>query len=269
MSDAAEVVKVEISKGGVMTVTLCDVENRNALGARLVGGVQDALAAANADPEVRVVVLTNEGNTFCAGANLKERSAANEAGREGKGDGGKAMGRFDTLLADIQVSPTPVIGKIKGHVVGGGNGLAASLDISIAVEDVKFGFTEVRLGVAPAIISVVCLPKLRPGDAMELFLRGNRFSAARAAELGLINRAVPEDEIDAAVDEVIADLAKGGPQALGFCKRLVYEVPPMGQKEAFEWTARLSGELFQGEEAAEGMKAFIQKRKAAWIPDDD
>ena len=86
MSDAAEVVKVEISKGGVMTVTLCDVENRNALGARLVGGIQDALAAANADPEVRVVVLTNEGNTFCAGANLKERSAANEAGREGKGD---------------------------------------------------------------------------------------------------------------------------------------------------------------------------------------
>ncbi len=267
MSDAAEIVKVETSKGGVMTVTLCDVENRNALGAKLVGGIQTALESANADQNVRVVVLTNEGNTFCAGANLKERSAANEAGEEGAG--GKAMGRFDTLLADIQTSPTPVIGKIKGHVVGGGNGLAAALDISIASEESKFGFTEVRLGVAPAIISVVCLPKLRPGDAMELFLRGNRFTAARAAELGLINRAVPADELDAAVDEVIADLAKGGPNALGYCKRLVYEVPPMGQKEAFEWTARLSGELFQGEEAAEGMKAFIQKRKAAWIPDED
>ena len=265
MQDANEVVKVETS-GGVMTVTLCDLENRNALGARLVGGIQSALDTANADPAVRAVVLSNEGNTFCAGANLKERSAAN-ASQSGKG--AKAMGRFDTLLADIQTLATPVIGKIKGHVVGGGNGLAAALDISIAVEDVKFGFSEVRLGVAPAIISVVCLPKLRPGDAMELFLRGNRFSATRAAELGLINRAVPADRIDAAVEEVLADLRKGGPQALGFCKRLVYEVPPMGQKEAFEWTSRLSGELFQGEEAAEGMKAFLQKRKAAWIPDED
>lgn len=264
MSDASDIVKVE-TNAGVTTVTLCDVENRNALGGALVAGIQSALAAANADPEVRVVVLTNEGNTFCAGANLKERSAANRAGS----GGGKAMGRFDALLADIQASPTPVIGKIKGHVVGGGNGLAAALDISIAVEDAKFGFTEVRLGVAPAIISVVCLPKLRPGDAMELFLRGNRIPAARAAELGLINRAVPAGEIDAAVDEILADLRKGGPNALGFCKRLVYEVPAMSQKEAFEWTSRLSGELFQSEEAAEGMKAFIEKRKAAWIPDED
>ena len=110
-------------------------------------------------------------------------------------------------------------------MVGGGNGLAAALDISIAADDVKFGFTEVRLGVAPAIISVVCLPKMRPGEAMEAFLRGHRFSAARAAELGLINRAVPKSELDAAVEEVLADLRKGGPRALGFAKRLVHEVP--------------------------------------------
>ncbi|MFB0978607.1 MAG: enoyl-CoA hydratase-related protein, partial [Myxococcota bacterium] len=106
--------------------------------------------------------------------------------------------------------------KIKGHCVGGGHGLAAALDISIAVEDVKFGFTEVRLGVAPAIISVVCLPKMRPGDAMEAFLRGNRFSGKRAAELGLINRAVPADQIDDEVEAILADLRKGGPNALGF-----------------------------------------------------
>ncbi len=177
------------------------------------------------------------------------------------------MGGFDALLSEIQTSPTPVIGKIKGHVVGGGNGLAAALDISIAAEDVKFGFTEVRLGVAPAIISVVCLPKMRQGEAMEAFLRGQRFSATRAAELGLINRAVPAEELDAAVKEVLGDLRKGGPNALGFCKRLVYEVPQMGQKEAIQWTARLSGELFKSEEAAEGMKAFLQKRKAAWAED--
>jgi methylglutaconyl-CoA hydratase len=161
-----------------------------------------------------------------------------------------------------------VIGKIRGHVVGGGNGLAAALDIAIASEDVKFGFTEVRLGVAPAIISVVCLPKMRRGDAMEAFLRGNRFPAAKAAEYGLISRAVPTDELDAAVDEVLADLRLGGPEALGFAKRLVYEVPTMEQKEAFAWTSKLSAGLFKGEEAAAGMKAFLKREKPPWVGAD-
>ncbi len=167
-------VKVETS-GDVMTATLADVEHRNALGAALIQGLRDALAAANADSSIRALVVTNEGTTFCAGANLKERSS------------GEAMasnsGGFEMLLHEIQNSATPVIGRIAGHVVGGGNGLAAALDISIAADDVKFGFSEVRLGVAPAIISVVCLPKMRPGEAMEVYLRGHRFPAARAAEL--------------------------------------------------------------------------------------
>jgi methylglutaconyl-CoA hydratase len=241
---------------GVMTATLADVDNRNALGNALVGGLLEAVAAANADPAVRALVVTNEGSTFCAGANLKERASAPGA----KG----GMGSFEDLLVAIQRSPTPIVGRIAGHVVGGGNGLAAALDVSIAADDVQFGFTEVRLGVAPAIISVVCLPKMRRGEAMEAFLRGNRFSAARAAELGLINRAVPRDALDAAVEEVLADLRRGGPQALGFAKSLVYEVPRMETREALRWTGELSGRLFAGEEAAEGMKAFLQKRKPSW-----
>jgi methylglutaconyl-CoA hydratase len=162
-----------------------------------------------------------------------------------------------------------VIGRIAGHAVGGGVGLACALDISIAADDVKFGFTEVRLGVAPAIISVVCLPKMRSGEAMEAFLRGNRFPAARAAELGLISRAVPKEELDAAVAEVIADLRLGGPNALGFAKRLVYEVPAMEEKEAFAWTADLSGRLFRGDEAAAGMKAFLKRERPPWAADED
>jgi methylglutaconyl-CoA hydratase len=246
---------------GVMTVTLADVENRNALGAGLLTGLHDAIVAANADDTVRAVVVTNEGNTFCAGANLKERSGAS-------GSGAASIG-FDQLLHAIQTSPTPIIGRIAGHVVGGGNGLASALDISIAAEDVKFGFTEVRLGVVPAIISVVCLPKMRRGEAMEAFLRGNRFPASRAAELGLINRAVPAAELDAAVEEVLADLRKGGPNALGFAKQLVYEVPALGQKDAFQWTTRLSNDLFKSEEAAAGMKAFLKKQPAPWAGDAD
>lgn len=254
------VVRSEIA-GGILTVTLADVDNRNALGAAVVNGLHDALAEANADAAIRALVVTNEGNTFCAGANLKEQSGASPGLRPKVG--------FDQLLAEIQASPTPVVGKIRGHVVGGGNGLAAALDIAIAQDDVKFGFTEVRLGVAPAIISVVCLPKMRTGEAMEAFLRGNRFSAAQAAAYGLISRAVPADELDAAVDEVLADLCLGGPEALGAAKRLVYEVPAMETAEAFAWTADLSQRLFKGDEAAAGMRAFLKREKPPWAPDGD
>ncbi|NNL66348.1 MAG: enoyl-CoA hydratase, partial [Myxococcales bacterium] len=128
----------------------------------------------------------------------------------------------------------------------------------------EFGFTEVRLGVVPAIISVVCLPKMRRGEALEAFLRGNRFPAAKAAEYGLIARAVPADELDAAVDEVLADLRLGGPAALGFAKQLVYDVPEMAQKEAFAWAAELSQRLFKGDEAAAGMRAFLKREKPPW-----
>ena len=244
-----------------MTATLVDVENRNALGGALVRGLLDAVAAVNADATLRALVVTNEGSTFCAGANLKKRSAA------ARGSGG--AGGFEDLLAAIQTSPTPIVGRIAGHVVGGGNGLAAALDISIAADDVHFGFTEVRLGVAPAIISVVCLPKMRRGEALEAFLRGQRFSASRAAELGLINRAVPRDALDAAVHEVLADLRRGGPTALGVAKRLVYEVPALEQKEALRWASKLSAGLFAGAEAAEGMQAFLQKRKPSWAEGDE
>jgi methylglutaconyl-CoA hydratase len=254
-------VRIETA-GGVMTVTLADVDNRNALGAGILDGLHGAIVSANDDPSIRAVVVTNDGNTFCAGANLKAQSAGGAAARPSV--------TFEALLHAIQTSPTPIVGKIAGHVVGGGNGLAAALDISIAAEDVKFGFSEVRLGVAPAIISVVCLPKMRPGEAMEAFLRGHRFPASRAAELGLINRAVPAEELDAAVEEVLADLRKGGPNALGEAKRLVYEVPAMDQKEAFERTARLSAQLFRGDEAKEGMAAFLKRRPASWAePDPD
>jgi methylglutaconyl-CoA hydratase len=253
-------VRIEAADG-ILTVTLADVESRNALGAVVVNGLHDAIVRANADAAIRAMVVTNEGSTFCAGANLKEQSGAARGARPKLG--------FEGLLEMIQQSPTPIVGKIKGHVVGGGNGLAAALDIAIAQDDVKFGFTEVRLGVAPAIISVVCLPKMRRGEAMEAFLRGNRFPASKAAEYGLISRAVPADRLDAAVDEVLADLRLGGPDALGHAKSLVYQVPGMDQKEAFAWTADLSARLFKGEEAAAGMEAFLSREKPPWAPPED
>jgi methylglutaconyl-CoA hydratase len=148
-------------------------------------------------------------------------------------------------------------------------GLAAAMDISVAVDTAKFGFTEVRVGVAPAMISVLCLPKLREADARAAFLRGNRFPAVEAARIGLINRAVPAEELDAAVDEIVVDLLAGGPNAIAASKRLLAEVPGMPVDEAFAWTQRFSAELFTSDEAKEGMGAFLEKRPAAWVPKHD
>ena len=243
---------------GITTVTLADVDNKNALGFALVEGLRGAIAFANADPTVRAVVVTNEGNTFCAGANLKERSSDSEKTSDSNG--------FERLMVEIMESPTPVIAKIAGHVVGGGLGLAASMDIAVAADATKFGFTEVRLGVAPAMISVVCLPKMRKGEAMEAFLRGNRFPAAQAADLGLISRAVPRENLDAEVDAVLADVVRGGPSALAAAKALIRDVPAMPLDEAFRYTSKLSGDLFASDEAAAGMKAFLNREDAPWVP---
>ncbi len=248
------VVETELS-GGVLTVTLADEANRNALGARLVGELVDALDDADADPAVRVVVLTNRGRVFCAGADLSERASE---------DAPAAIRSPQELFGRFARSPKPYVGRIAGHCVAGGMGLAAAMDISIASEDAKFGFTEVRVGVAPAVISVVCLPKLRPADARAAFLRGSRFSAAEAAEMGLVNAAVPADRLDEEVDAVVTDLLAGGPGAIAAAKRLLAEVPSTPVDEAFRWTGELSAQLFATEEAREGMRAFLEKRPAAW-----
>ena len=239
---------------GIATITLNRPDNRNALTNELMNSLGDNLSAAMSDDAARLVVLTNVGNTFCAGADLKGGSS--EPARHSLVD----------ILVAMQDGPKPVVGKIAGHCTGGGNGLAAACDVSIAADDVFFAFTEVRIGVAPAIISVVCLPKLRRADAAELFLTGKRCPAPRAAEIGLINRAVPRDSLDDAVEELCNDLLAGGPNALASAKQLVYRVPSMDRTDAFTWTAKLSADLFASPEAADGMKAFRERSTPSWVP---
>jgi methylglutaconyl-CoA hydratase len=245
--------------GGVMTITLADTEHRNALGRQLTAELVAALDAADDDPGVRVVILTNSGSVFCAGANLAERSSDDPADAQSNLDPRALFGRF-------RHSPKPYVGRIAGHCVAGGMGLAAALDISVAVDHAKFGFTEVRVGVAPAMISVVCLPKMRLADAQAAFLRGHRFPAAEAVRMGLINSAVPADRLDDEVGAVVSDLLAGGPQAIAAAKQLTAVVPTMPEEEAFGWTAELSARLFAGNEAREGMTAFLEKRSAPWVP---
>jgi methylglutaconyl-CoA hydratase len=205
-------------------------------------------------------VLTNQGRVFCAGADLKEQSSRKAS---------SPAAALAEVFGRIVRSPKPFVGRIAGHAVAGGMGLAAALDISVALEDARFGFTEVRVGVAPAIISTICLPKMRKAEAADAFLRGNRFTGTEAARLGLINEAVAADQLDARVDAIVDDLLAGGPNALAATKQLLSRVPTMGFEAALEWTADLSAGLFASPEAAEGMTAYLQKRPPPWAPPDD
>jgi len=201
---------------------------------------------------VRAVVLTGAGPAFCAGADLKA------------GGIGAADNPFVEVLKTVWEFPKPIVGRINGHAFGGGVGLAAACDLTVAAESALFAFSEVRVGVIPAIISVLCVPKLGIQNAMWLFLTGERFSAARAVEVGLVHRAVPAAELDAAVEEVIGLVRLGGPNAVREAKQLVRRIPRLSLDDGFRWTAAKSGELFRSEEAAEGMQAFVQKRKPRW-----
>ncbi|MEM7095458.1 MAG: enoyl-CoA hydratase-related protein [Actinomycetota bacterium] len=250
-------VRTELS-AGVLRVTLADQEKRNALSRQLLAELNRAIDRAENDPEVRVAVLTNEGNTFCAGADLSERSDDDRPD-----DGGPNINVFER----IRMSPIPWVGRIDGHAIAGGLGLAAVTDISVALDTAKMGFSEVRIGVAPALISVICLPKMRQGEAIEAFLRGNRFTAVEGARLGLVNYAVSADELDAKVDEIVADLVLGGPNALGASKRLVRDVPSMSFGDAMAWAGPFSASLFDSEEGQQGMKAYLEKRTPPWVPE--
>jgi methylglutaconyl-CoA hydratase len=246
---------VEVSLSDhVMTISLNDEVRRNALSDELVTELVEAIDAANADHDVRVVVVRNRGSVFSAGANLRERSSLSAP-----------TVTLSELFVRIRNSPKIFVGRISGHCVAGGVGLAAVLDISVAIDTATFGFSEVRVGVAPAIISVVCLPKMRFAAAQSAFLRGHRFGAGEAANAGLITMSVPMEELDHTVREIVNDLLAGEPHALAATKELLHTVPSLPLEEAFAWTSKLSSALFASDEAHEGMAAFLEKRPASWV----
>ena len=242
-------------RGDAAWITLNQPEKRNALNGEIVAGLGTHLQTAIADDRVRVIVLTGAGAAFCAGADLKSG---------GVSPGGDAENPFVTVLKTIWEAPKPVIGRINGHAFGGGIGLAAACDISVAADAAMFSFSEVRVGVIPAMISVVVIPKLGIHNTMWLFLTGERFSAQRAAQLGLVHRAVPVADLDRAIEDIIGMIRLGGPNAIREAKQLVRRVPELSMDEAFRYTSKKIGELFAGDEAAEGMLAFLEKRKPKW-----
>jgi methylglutaconyl-CoA hydratase len=240
-------------------ITLDSPESRNALSTQLVEELRGHLRAALADPAARAVVLTGNGPAFCAGADLK-RGGDVARRTEGKNP-------FVEILELMREGPKPVLCAVNGHAFAGGIGLVAAADIAIGVESARFSFAEVRVGVIPAIISVVVLPKLGEHQAMRLFLTGERFGAAEALGYGLLHRVVAPEELTGAVQEEIAAIALGGPVAIREAKRLIRLVPRLPMDEAFAYAAEKSADLFASPEAAEGMAAFSAKRPARWVED--
>jgi enoyl-CoA hydratase len=241
---------------GIARIALDSPHNRNALSAALVEQLTLALSQAGADEAVRAVELTHTGGTFCAGADLSEAS-----------QGGMKAGsvRVLALLRHIVALPKPVVGSIDGHVRAGGLGLVGACDIVLAGPQSTFAFSEVRLGLAPAMISLTTLPRLSARAASRYYLTGETFDAATAARIGLITEAV--DDIDAGTMAVLDALRAASPQGLRATKPLLTGEMLAGFDERAEPLAELSARLFGSAEAAEGMAAFLAKRKPRWAPE--
>jgi enoyl-CoA hydratase/carnithine racemase len=235
--------------GPVLRVTLARPERRNAFNAELIAELTAAFADVG---DARAVVLAGEGPSFCAGADVEwQRSAIDLSYEENVED---AL-RLYRMCETIDRCPAPVIARIHGYALGGGAGLAACADIAIAEPDAVFGFSEVKLGIIPAVISPFVLPRIG-AYARRYFLTGERFGAETALHIGLVQEVA--DDLDAAVERVVSDLLTSGPEAVGAAKLLVRERP--GSEE----TAHIAARLRAGEEGQEGLRAFLDGRDANW-----
>ncbi|GHE00282.1 enoyl-CoA hydratase family protein [Streptomyces alanosinicus] len=233
---------------GVETLSLDATDTRNALSAALVTGLADALADCGKDPEVRAVVLTHTGGTFSAGADLRDPPHPDA---------------LVGLLRQLVELPRPVVARVTGHVRAGGLGLLAACDITAAAGTATFAFTEVRIGVAPAVISLPIVPRADPRALARYYLTGERFDAAEAVRLGLLTTTA--DDVDAALAPILDGLRRSCPQALAETKRLLTaRVLETFDRDAADLTA-LSARLFASDQAREGMTAFLGKRDAAWV----
>lgn len=250
MSDAVVHLGIE---DRIATITLDSPANRNALSRRLVSELLQRLEAAAGDDAARAVVLTHTGGTFCSGADLSEASAG------GMAEGTTALLK---LLRTIVALPKPVVARVDGHVRAGGLGLVAACDIAVASQPSSFAFSEARLGLAPAIISLTVLPRLDSRSASRYFLTGEKFDGATAARIGLVTVGAPD--VDAALAEVLTGLRAGSPQGLAESKKLVTAALLTALDERGQAMAGLSARLFASPEAAEGMTAFLQRRPPVW-----
>jgi methylglutaconyl-CoA hydratase len=236
--------------GPVLRITLARPERRNAFDAELIRELHEAFSEVG---DARVVLLAGDGPSFCAGADVEwQRSAIDLSYEENVED---AL-RLFRMLEAVDTCPAPVVGRIHGYALGGGSGVAACVDVGIASDDAVFGFSEVKLGIIPAVISPFVLPRI-DAAARRYFLTGERFDAPAALRIGLVSEVT--DDLDGAVDHAVAELLSSGPEAAREAKRLVRERP------AGDEAAHTAARMRASEEGQDGLRAFLERRKPAWL----
>ena len=235
--------------GQVLRVTLAKPERRNAFDAELIAELHDAFADIG---DARAVVLAGDGPSFCAGADVEWQRASIDLSYEENVE--DALGLY-RMCERVDRCPAPVVARVHGYALGGGSGLVACADIAVAARDATFGFSEVKLGIVPAVISPFVLPKIG-AHARRYFLTGERFDAETALRIGLVHELA--EDLDASIERVVGELLTSGPHAVRAAKQLVRDRP------AGEETAQIAARLRSGEEGQEGLRAFLEKRTPGW-----
>lgn len=256
----APTVKLSVVEG-IARVTLARPEVRNAFNAGVIDELHAAFTRIAAADDVRAVVLSGEGKAFCGGADVNWMRDSLELGFEANAIEAE---RMSDMFRAIDNCPRPVVGRIFGAALGGGAGLTAVCDIAIASDDAIFGFTEVKLGIIPAVISPFVLAKIGASHARALFLTGERFDADRALQIGLVHHVVPSGDLDTAVDATLAEIHTAGPLAASAAKLLVRRVLDATYGDTRAITAQAIAKVRTSPEGQEGLRAFLERRKAGF-----
>ena len=252
--------------GAVAEVRLTRPDVRNAFNAELIGELHRAFERLGDDSAVRAIVLCGEGKTFCGGADINwMRGSLELSHAENVAD----AQRMSDMFRAVDRCPKPVIAQVHGAALGGGAGLVAVCDIAIASDETVFGFTETKLGILPAVISPFVISKIGPSHARALFLTGERFNAKRAAAIGLVHEVASLDDLETCVDRVIKEIMTASPSAIAFAKRTIANVAAASYEETRDITSHAIAQQRTSEEGQEGLRAFLERRKAAWILEND
>ncbi len=258
-----QTVRVE-REGPVARVTLTRPEIRNAFNEVMIAELTEVFAGLEKDDDLRCVVFTGEGKAFCAGADLHWMGRViNYTAEENYADS-LALAELMRAIYDFR---RPLIGRINGAAIGGGTGLVAVCDIAVAAESAVFSFSEVKIGLVPACISPFVLKRVGERFGREYFITGKRLTAREAEACGLINRAVPDGQLDETVEEYVRALSTSGPEAIATAKRMVRDVADMSLDDAGPYTAQMITDIRGSDEGQEGMKAFLERRTPSWKPE--
>ncbi len=248
-------------KDNIANIIFNRPEIHNAFNSTVINEMSEVFKQIATDDALRAVVITGSGKSFCAGADLNWMKAVKEQGYERNLNESNSLA---DLFYQIYTCKIPVIGKINGAAIGGGTGFVALCDIAISAKSAVFSFSEVKIGLVPACIGPYVIKKMGEGKARELFITGERMTAERAMQVGLVNKIVDDDKLDNAVNELLESIKSSGPNAIAMAKKLINEVPGMSPEEFRPYTAEMIARLRVSEEGQEGMDAFLNKRKPKW-----